>query len=85
MTPGLKRLNHQAWLSFPALSVPIHDGKSNTIRMSAFVRADTEARCAPSVLGEKDRMGSQVRGPRGRAWRACRCALPRELSTEATR
>ena len=28
MTPGIKRLNHEAWLSLLALSVPLHDGKS---------------------------------------------------------
>lgn len=65
MTPGIKRLDHKAWPSLLALSVPIHDGKSNSTRMSAFVRADTEGRCAPDAVGEKDQMGSQVRGPRG--------------------
>ncbi len=28
MTPGIKRLDHEAWLSLLALSVPLHDGKS---------------------------------------------------------
>jgi len=68
MTPGIKRLYHWAWPSLPALSVPIHDGKSNTTRMSAFVRADTGGRYAPGAAGEEDQMGSQVRGPRGGAF-----------------
>ena len=29
------------------------------------MRVDTEGRCAPGAVGEKDQMGSQVRGPRG--------------------
>jgi hypothetical protein len=37
MTPGIKRLDHEVWLSLLALSVPIHDGKSHTTRMSASV------------------------------------------------
>ncbi len=68
MTPGIKRLDHEAWLSLLALSVPIHDGKSHPTRMSASVRVDTEGRCAPGAVGEKDQMGSQVRGPRGGAF-----------------
>src|SRR5208337_3652328 len=48
--PGIKRLDHKAWPSLLALSVPIHDGKSNTTRMSASVRADTGGRYAPGPL-----------------------------------
>ena len=32
------------------------------------MRADTEGFCAPGAVGEKDQMGSQVRGPRGGAF-----------------
>ena len=55
MTPGIKRLYHWAWPSRPALSVPIHDGKSNTTRMCAFARADTEGRRALLTWERKTR------------------------------
>src|SRR5271157_4476627 len=55
MTPGIKRLYHWAWPSLLALYVPIHDGESNTTRMSAFVRADTEGRRALPTWERKTR------------------------------
>ena len=86
MTPGIKRLDHEAWPSLLALSVPIHDGKSEHDQNFLVPRVDTGGSFAHCCAVErKSRWDRKSVVPEEEPSRASRCAIPQGFSREATR